>query len=33
VQAGTLALHGMWFAIHSGELAWLQTDGIFAPIP
>ena len=31
VQAGELALHGAWFAIHSGLLLTLQPDGSFAP--
>jgi carbonic anhydrase len=31
VAAGSLRLHGAWFAIHSGELALLQPDGSFAP--
>lgn len=30
VAAGTLALHGAWFAIHSGLLMTLQPDGSFA---
>ena len=30
VEAGTLALHGAWFAIASGELSWLESqDGSF----
>jgi len=32
VAAGRLALHGAWFAIHSGELTILQPDGSFAPV-
>ncbi len=31
VAAGDLALHGAWFAIHSGELTLLRPDGAFAP--
>lgn len=31
VAAGTLALHGAWFAIRSGILTMLQPDGSFAP--
>jgi len=31
VQAGSLALHGTWFDIHTGELMILQADGTFAP--
>lgn len=31
VQAGKLALHGAWFAIHSGALMMLRADGGFAP--
>jgi carbonic anhydrase len=31
VAAGSLALHGAWFAIHSGQLTILQFDGSFAP--
>jgi carbonic anhydrase len=31
VAAGTLTLHGAWFAIHTGVLAILQPDGSFAP--
>lgn len=30
VAAGTLRLHGAWFAIHSGLLMTLQPDGSFA---
>lgn len=30
VEAGTLELHGAWFAIHSGLLTMLQPDGRFA---
>lgn len=30
VAAGTLQLHGAWFAIHTGKLTLLQPDGIFA---
>lgn len=33
VNAGTLRLHGAWFAIHSGELMVLQPDGTFQPAP
>lgn len=32
VAAGTLALHGAWFAIRSGILTMLQPDGSFAPV-
>ena len=32
IVAGTLALHGAWFAIHSGELALLGPDGVFRPV-
>ncbi len=32
VAAGTLRLHGAWFAIHSGTLMLLQDDGSFAPV-
>lgn len=31
VTAGNLALHGAWFAIHSGSLTLLQPDGTFEP--
>lgn len=31
VVAGKLALHGAWFAIHSGLLLTLRPDGSFAP--
>jgi len=31
VASGKLQLHGAWFAIHSGVLTVLQTDGTFAP--
>ncbi|HEY1497613.1 MAG TPA: carbonic anhydrase [Candidatus Solibacter sp.] len=31
VQAGTLALHGTWFDIHTGVLMVLQADETFAP--
>jgi carbonic anhydrase len=33
VARGSLRLHGMWFAIHSGELTRLQPDGSFQPVP
>lgn len=33
VNAGTLRLHGAWFAIHSGELMVLQPDGTFQLAP
>lgn len=33
VTQGKLALHGAWFDIHSGDLALLQPDGLFAPRP
>ena len=32
VNAGTLKLHGVWFAIHSGSLMRLQPDGSFTPV-
>jgi carbonic anhydrase len=32
VEAGKLALHGAWFAIHSGRLTLLQKDGSFAEV-
>jgi carbonic anhydrase len=32
VAGGKLALHGAWFAIHSGALAVLGADGAFAPV-
>lgn len=32
VAAGSLRVHGAWFAIRSGELMLLQTDGSFQPI-
>ena len=32
VAAGTLALHGAWFAIHDGILTLLQPDGTFRPV-
>ena len=32
VAAGTLALHGAWFAIHTGRLTVLGPDGTFAPV-
>ena len=32
VAAGTLTLHGAWFAIHSGALTVLQPDGSFAAV-
>ncbi len=32
VEAGTLRLHGAWFAIHSGELHVLQPDGSFCTV-
>jgi carbonic anhydrase len=32
VTAGKLALHGAWFAIHSGELMILQPDGSFTSV-
>ena len=31
VQEGSLALHGTWFDIHTGELMILQADDTFAP--
>jgi carbonic anhydrase len=31
VATGSLALHGAWFDIRSGELKILQPDGAFAP--
>ncbi len=31
VAAGTLKLHGAWFAIHSGLLTVMRDDGTFAP--
>jgi carbonic anhydrase len=31
VAAGTLALHGAWFAIHTGMLTLLRPDGSFSP--
>ena len=33
VAEGTLALHGAWFAIHSGRLMLLQPDGAFTSVP
>jgi carbonic anhydrase len=32
VAAARLTLHGMWFAIHSGELTRLRPDGAFVPV-
>lgn len=32
VQAGTLQLHGAWFAVHSGELLILDGAGHFIPV-
>ncbi len=32
ISSGALALHGAWFAIHSGELAMLQPDGTFVAV-
>jgi carbonic anhydrase len=31
VRSGALTLHGAWFAIRTGMLTLLQTDGTFAP--
>jgi len=33
VTAGSLRLHGAWFAIRSGVLLLLQPDGSFQPVP
>ncbi len=33
VAAGSLRMHGAWFAIRSGELLLLQSDGSFQPVP
>lgn len=32
VAAGSLRMHGAWFAIRSGELRLLQSDGSFQPV-
>jgi carbonic anhydrase len=32
VAAGSLRMHGAWFAIRSGELMLLQSDGSFRPV-